>query len=160
MHVGYLSSLLNIQWVSLNFQDLKHKPKCLVTFTVGYDQRNNINEVVKKVIWITISYHVYLFWSSKQRYRGWFVYNCSSLKNIKYCSFTMMVGQVNGISLSRQRVRFMLVQENKLNGTMLWHFHVFMPYFFQIFVSVKNFTFIPLPPFAGGMAKDFYILIL
>ncbi|XP_043702058.1 uncharacterized protein LOC122652397 isoform X2 [Telopea speciosissima] len=29
-------------------EDLKSKPKYLVTFTVGFDQRNNINEAVKK----------------------------------------------------------------------------------------------------------------
>lgn len=32
-----------------NFQDLKTKPKYLVTFTVGLDQRNNVDAAVKKV---------------------------------------------------------------------------------------------------------------
>lgn len=31
-------------------QDLPFKPKYLVTFTVGYDQKNNINAAVQKVI--------------------------------------------------------------------------------------------------------------
>lgn len=31
-------------------QDLKKKPKYLVTFTVGFEQRNNINAAVKKVL--------------------------------------------------------------------------------------------------------------
>jgi hypothetical protein len=35
-------------------QDLKKKPKYLLTFTVGLDQRNNINAAVKKVIKGTI----------------------------------------------------------------------------------------------------------
>lgn len=32
-----------------NVQDLKKKPKYLVTFTVGLDQKNNIDAAVKKV---------------------------------------------------------------------------------------------------------------
>lgn len=41
-------------------QDLKKKPKYLVTFTVGYEQRHNINAAVKKVI--DIDYlHIYEF---------------------------------------------------------------------------------------------------
>jgi hypothetical protein len=31
-------------------EDLKKKPKYLVTFTVGFEQRNNINAAVKKVL--------------------------------------------------------------------------------------------------------------
>lgn len=34
-------------------QDLQKKPKYLVTFTVGLDQRNNIDAAVKKVLtWV------------------------------------------------------------------------------------------------------------
>lgn len=33
----------------LTLQDLKKKPRYLVTFTVGFEQRNHINSVVKKV---------------------------------------------------------------------------------------------------------------
>lgn len=39
-----------LQWIFLNLQDLKKKPKYLVVFTVGLDQRKNIDESVKKVI--------------------------------------------------------------------------------------------------------------
>lgn len=35
--------------VPKNFQDLKKKPKFLVTFTVGLDQWKNIDAAVKKV---------------------------------------------------------------------------------------------------------------
>lgn len=47
--------LLDVLFMSLTMtpwilQDLKKKPKYLVTFTVGYDQRDNINAAVKKVI--------------------------------------------------------------------------------------------------------------
>lgn len=33
-----------------NIQDLKRKPKYLVTFTVGLDQKSNIDAAVKKVL--------------------------------------------------------------------------------------------------------------
>lgn len=32
-----------------NFQDLKRKPKYLVTFTVGFEQKNHIDASLKKV---------------------------------------------------------------------------------------------------------------
>lgn len=48
-----IRELSNIFW---NFQDLKKKPKYLVTFTVGVNQKNNINEAVKKVSQYKIYY--------------------------------------------------------------------------------------------------------
>ncbi|KAG2663284.1 hypothetical protein I3760_16G021200 [Carya illinoinensis] len=40
--------LQKIVYLRAQVQDLKKKPKYLVTFTVGLDQRNNIDEAVKK----------------------------------------------------------------------------------------------------------------
>jgi hypothetical protein len=39
----------------LNIQDLPFKPKYLVTFTVGVEQKENINRAVKKVFLTTAS---------------------------------------------------------------------------------------------------------
>jgi hypothetical protein len=37
-------------YTNLNLQDLKKKPKYLVTFTVGINQKKNIDAAVKKVL--------------------------------------------------------------------------------------------------------------
>lgn len=43
------SGSLNIWLIREHLQDLTVRPKYLVTFTVGYEQRQNINKAVKKV---------------------------------------------------------------------------------------------------------------
>ena len=47
--LGILEHFKNTEWSSWHLQDLKSKPQYLVTFTVGYDQRMNIDTAVKKV---------------------------------------------------------------------------------------------------------------
>jgi hypothetical protein len=37
-------------WLSCHSQDLTSKPNYLVTFTVGHEQKHNIDAAVKKVI--------------------------------------------------------------------------------------------------------------
>lgn len=51
-YMVYLWRPLEFFWYGNNnlLQDLKKKPKYLVTFTVGLEQRNHINGVVKKVL--------------------------------------------------------------------------------------------------------------
>lgn len=68
---SFLENLTTKPWI---LQDLKKKPKYLLTFTVGYDQRHNIDAAVKKVTWIdyiyifellcvfTISYFLHKYW--------------------------------------------------------------------------------------------------
>ncbi|XP_076896569.1 uncharacterized protein LOC143549574 [Bidens hawaiensis] len=41
-------------------EDLKNKPRYLVTFTVGWDQRDNIDAAVKKVIFTTWSLFMFI----------------------------------------------------------------------------------------------------
>lgn len=99
-----------------NLQDLQKKPKYLVTFTVGYDQRNTIAACVKKVIWanLLLSYFI----DSKNRcnnlyYHGYLLLSsctCGSFLMIsQFCFFTMMVGLVNGTNLSGQKEQSMSV---------------------------------------------------
>lgn len=47
---------LSLYWKPLNLQDLNKKPKYLVTFTVGFDQRKNIDAAVKKVLYMDECY--------------------------------------------------------------------------------------------------------
>ncbi len=55
-----------LKWNYWNLKDLEKKPKYLVTFTVGINQRNNINAAVKKVIKAAIPYFfTWLFWYSE-----------------------------------------------------------------------------------------------
>lgn len=44
-------------------QDLTTKPRYLVTFTVGFDQKKNIDAAVKKVgpLWLFFSFFFFLF---------------------------------------------------------------------------------------------------
>ena len=106
-----------LQWIFLNLQDLKKKPKYLVVFTVGLDQRKNIDESVKKVIHMSHSIiFIYLFWLFLDIEFQMLMFCGSFLRISKFCFFTMMVEQVNGITLSGQKLQFMLVQENKQNG--------------------------------------------
>jgi len=95
-------------------QDLKKKPKYLVTFTVGYEQRQNINAAVKKVIeiyYFQIFIYTFLF-----VYLPYHIFSklltiklfCSFLMILQFCSFIMMVGLVDGIDLSGQRMQSML----------------------------------------------------
>ncbi|KAG8655234.1 hypothetical protein MANES_04G019500v8 [Manihot esculenta] len=97
-------------------EDLQKKPKYLVTFTVGYDQRNTIAACVKKVIWanLLLSYFI----DSKNRcnnlyYHGYLLLSsctCGSFLMIsQFCFFTMMVGLVNGTNLSGQKEQSMSV---------------------------------------------------
>lgn len=110
-------------------QDLKKKPKYLVTFTVGYEQRHNINAAVQKVIeiyYFQIFIYTFLF-----VYLSFHIFSklltiklfCSFLMILQFCSFIMMVGLVNGINLSGQRMQSMLAQGNKLNGIIRRPYH-------------------------------------
>lgn len=77
-------------------QDLTIKPKYLVTFTVGYDQKKNIDAAVKKVRLVLRSLD--LFHSSPSHSISLWIYVYSSLRTSPFFCFTMMVGQVNGRS--------------------------------------------------------------
>lgn len=79
-------------------QDLTIIPKYLVTFTVGYNQKKNIDAAVKKVrsVPLFISYLTLVRFSHEISFFN------SSQKILLYCCFTMMAGQVNGKSLSGQ----------------------------------------------------------
>ena len=93
-----------------NLQDLQKKPKYLVTFTVGIDQRNNINAAVKKVIKAAFPYFFLLYYFDIQDSDCWgvfffFLLSCSFLRISWLCFFIMMVTQVNGINLSGPNVQ-------------------------------------------------------
>lgn len=47
LRFSYMCDSFN--FISLFLQDLKNKPRYLVTFTVGYNQRHNIDACIKKV---------------------------------------------------------------------------------------------------------------
>lgn len=107
---------IHFRWLimRLTFQDLKKKPKYLVTFTVGWDQRDNINAAVKKVIVTTYKMSTFYFYSSLWLNVKLRILRCSHdsfsfLMISKSCFFTMMVEQHNGIDTSGQNRQFMLV---------------------------------------------------
>ena len=82
-------------------QDLAIKPKYLVTFTVGYDQMKNIDAAVKKASLIFCCLNLFLqFPFSLIPSLRSYVY--SSQRTSPLSCFTMMVGQVNGMSLNGQ----------------------------------------------------------
>lgn len=88
-------------------QDLEKKPKYLLTITVGLDQRQNVDRMVKKV-YINGPFHSF-FLSLTHFYFGdtevlVYIYCDSFLRISNFCFSTMMVGQVNGMNLSGQRV--------------------------------------------------------
>lgn len=82
-------------------QDLAIKPKYLVTFTVGYDQMKNIDAAVKKasLIFCSLNLSPQFPFSLIPSLRS-YVYSSQRTSPL-YC-FTMMVGQVNGMSLNGQ----------------------------------------------------------
>lgn len=98
---------------SLIVQDLNKKPKYLVTFTVGFDQRKNIDAAVKKVI-----YMEYCSYSSYYHAVEAHACSCciSSLMTSQFYFFTMTVGLLSGISMSGQRMQFISVSRSKQNG--------------------------------------------
>lgn len=90
-------------------QDLASIPKYLVTFTVGYNQRNNIDAAVKKVSWSP---------SSNLGPVLWILFCCfySFQTTLLSSYFIMMDKQPNGMSLNGPNEQFMWAQGNRRSG--------------------------------------------
>ncbi len=101
-------------WWRWYLQDLTIKPKYLVTFTVGVDQKNNIDAAVKKVGLILFSLNLFSQFSLSHSLTLKLCY--SSQRTSPLSCFTMMVGQVNGMSLNGRGELSMWVLRSKLNG--------------------------------------------
>lgn len=96
---------------------MKKKPKYLVTLTVGFDQKDNVNAAIKKVLEYNIYYHVTKILKFCSRTMiSVLMLCCSSLTISKYCFSIMMVGLLNGISLNGLNELYMSVLGSKQNG--------------------------------------------
>lgn len=104
---------LNLWLMRWHLQDLTIKPKYLVTFTVGFNQKKNIDAAIKKVSSVSLSLFPLLLSCSLFHEISFLD---SSQKILLFCCFTMMVGQVNGKSLSGQSEPSTWVHGSKLNG--------------------------------------------
>lgn len=125
-----LSQLLMIMWISCkSLQDLKKRPKYLVTFTVGYNQAKNIDNAMKKVAWQDHAIF-HLFYLCLIIYWWFSPLSLDSFQRIlPSCSFTTMVGQVSGNALGGPSVQFISAWGNKQNGKAFWQFCIFSSVF-------------------------------
>jgi hypothetical protein len=112
--VWYSWIAILIYLIKLPLQDLTSTPKYLVTFTVGYDQRMNIDACVKKVgpVWCFIYYLMVACMSM------WTTLSLSHSFQRTLLSFysIMMDELLNGMNLSGPRVLFTWVSGDRLNG--------------------------------------------
>lgn len=94
-------------------KDLQKRQKYLITFTVGYDQRYNIDAAVKKVSTLDVTDVIGLLDVDDDLFRG--LPRSSVTISLSCCSITT-AGLVNGTSLSGPGTLFMSVSGNRLNG--------------------------------------------
>ena len=117
------------------FQDLPFKAKYLVTFTVGFDQKDIIKAAMAKVCspsgqWWHHCHFILMKRSAECLTKCIILLYQSSLQIGRLCFSTMMDGQMNGMSLSGLEGQSISVRGNKVNGEFLIYFDlVFFIYF-------------------------------
>lgn len=163
----YVNMLVRSNWTVYHYlistawllQDLIVKPRYLITFTVGQDQKKNIDAAVKKVKLKTSSRRIsplisgHFMWFSATS-----CFNCltklySWQRTSKLCCFTTMAGQVNGMNTSGRNRLFTWVCGSKLNGNSKAIAHVL---FVQSqWLSVKTWAMLYSFVFTRWYAKRF-----
>jgi hypothetical protein len=107
-----------------SFQDLPFKAKYLVTFTVGFEQREIINAAISKVSRTSyIMFHS--FWAQYIYHHSLSVLVCcsSSQKTGQLSSSTTMAVKVNGNNMSGLKKSYILVRESNQSG---WHIILYL----------------------------------